>query len=197
MPESSAPPPPPTSSGAKYALLGIILLAIAGGLLCWRSQSGGPPAGPGPSVVDAGAPPPPSPVVEGLEIPPPAVDAGTAEDAGLPVQAPPVRTGGGTWACKGEISRDALQKTVRAYKGAVRDCYERRLKVNNELRGTVQVTVRIDASGRVDGVKLGGTMNDRIALMCIGRVAQKWTFPKPTGDAWAVVEVPFKLTPRR
>ena len=56
MPESSAPPPPPTSSGAKYALLGIILLAIAGGLLCWRSQSGGPPAGPGPSVVDAGAP---------------------------------------------------------------------------------------------------------------------------------------------
>ena len=78
----------------------------------------------------------------------------------------------------------------------VRNCYERRLKVNNILQGRVDVQVRVDATGAVQTVRVGGTLGDPEVYGCVRRLAQSWKLPPLTEGNCAVMSIPFNLTPR-
>ena len=77
----------------------------------------------------------------------------------------------------------------------VQTCYERGLKSNNLLQGSMQVELTIGASGGVRAVSIDGSLRDRQVHSCVKRVARTWKFPKPTGGC-VRINVPFQMTPK-
>jgi outer membrane biosynthesis protein TonB len=189
---TTSTPPPPPSGGGKYAIIGILLLLFAGGLW-WVTQ----PEDEGAPVVTraAEAPPPPSNAyVNQIEIPEERPDLGPPVQEKTVVRRVVRRD---DWECSGDIDRAAIRQAMRDYEGQVRSCYERGLKVNHILTGTLNVTLKLDNHGQVSNSQIGGSLHDRDVHACVRNVARGWHFPVPTGGNCAVIQVPFNMTPRQ
>ena len=64
--------------------------------------------------------------------------------------------------------------------GQVRACYERRLKVDSTLEGTLDLNISIASSGKVTAVTVNrNTVRDAEMLSCVRRTIRGWDFPKP------------------
>lgn len=197
---STAPPPPAEGGGARYAIAGVVLLALAGLGYCLLQ----PPETP--AVVnttpDAGPPVERSTALvdDSLEIPEVEPDAGMP-DAGPPAEVedpgprrPRVSTG--DWECTGELSGSAVATVVRGFDAQIRSCYERRLKANPFLSGAMSLSIKVDAGGGVDGVQVGGSLRDRDVFSCVRNIAMQMRFPRVEGGSCAVVNVPYSFSPR-
>ena len=78
----------------------------------------------------------------------------------------------------------------------VRSCYERRLRNNNMLQGTVNLQVKIGNTGRVTGTRIRGTLQDADVKNCVQALAKNWSFPAPSGGTCAVFDAPYNFTPK-
>ncbi|MBX3275152.1 MAG: AgmX/PglI C-terminal domain-containing protein [Sandaracinaceae bacterium] len=198
----STPPPPAGGGNLKYAIIGVVLLGAS--VAVWFGMRGcGEPAET-PVVEgasDAGTTERPTALADDdLLLPDDLPDAGEPEsdDAGTRIRYVTryVGGGGGDWACSGDIDQAAAQRAIQANNLQFRNCYERRLKVNQTLSGRVQLQVRVGRDGAVAGVRTGGTLQDPQVTSCVRAIAQRIRFPRPTGNC-AVVAVPFDFTPQR
>lgn len=199
MASESSPPPPPSGGGAKYAILGVALLALAGLGYCLTSES---PPETTPQVVatpDAAvAQRPTSLVDETLEIPEEEPDAWSdIPDAGAAPTTRPRTVVVGSWDCSGEIDRSALSSVVNEHRTQIQACYERRLKQQSTLQGNLQLQLRIAQNGNVDAVQVGGTLRDREVFSCVRNIASRMQFARVSGGNCAVVSVPFSFTPQQ
>lgn len=100
------------------------------------------------------------------------------------------------WDCSGDLSRESLQAVIDKNRAQVRNCYERRLKVNNVLQGELKLKLKIATNGHVDAVAVNGSLHDNEVFSCVRQVAQRWSFTPPTDGACAVVQVPFQFAPK-
>jgi hypothetical protein len=192
--ESQAPPNDEGGGNAKYVVLALLLFGGAAGVWFAMSSGGAPPPPPPPPVADAGARPAVDPNLD-LEIPPELPDLGPPVDFGPPTKRIIYRyVGGGGWDCSGEIT-DAPSVMSQAQR-QVRNCYERQLKSNNTLRGTVIVSLKVGGAGTVQAVQIGGTLRDNEVFTCVRNVMQALRFTVPSGGTCAVVQQPFNLTPQ-
>ncbi|HEY8430674.1 MAG TPA: AgmX/PglI C-terminal domain-containing protein [Sandaracinaceae bacterium] len=200
MATDSVPPPPAAGGNLKYVIIGVVLLVAAGAVWLGMDACEPEPSRPIAQVTqDAGAP-----VERGgaladddLIIPVPEPDAGPPRpDAGPRIRYVTRYVGGGNWDCSGSIPPAAARAALAQYNLQFRNCYERRLKVNNRLEGRVNVRMRVDRSGAVSAVAVGGTLNDSEVLSCVRGIANRIRFPAPTGGSCAVVQAPFNFTPR-
>lgn len=93
------------------------------------------------------------------------------------------------------ISETDVVAFVNRRKGQVRACYEKELKSDPYLAGTVSVAWTVTASGGVSGVRIlrNGTGN-RDMESCIVRTIGGWSFPASHGAA-VDIEYPFRFTP--
>jgi hypothetical protein len=105
--------------------------------------------------------------------------------------------GGGGWSCSGDLPRAAVESTIAENRLQFRNCYERRLKVNNQLEGRVTVNMRVSRTGAVDAVQVGGNLRDAEVLSCVRRIAQRIRFAVPSGGGCATVSAPFNFSPQR
>lgn len=202
MASDSTVPPPPGGGNLKYGIIGVVLILAAAGL--WfgmQSCEGTPEQTPTAQIaMDAGAPEPqPSGLDDDLILPDELPDAGGPVDA-----APRVRYvtrfvggggGGGQWNCRGSVDRAGAARALSQNNLQFRNCYERRLKVNQTLSGRVQLQIRIGRDGNVSGVRTTGSLRDPQVLSCVRNIAQRIRFPRPQGGC-AVVGQPFNFTPR-
>ena len=192
----TTPPPPITGGGAKYGLVGILLILLAIGVYCGTQPDPEPEPAP---VIET--PTRPTQFEPEIEIPDEVEDAGPEdtgpEDTGEEEAAPTMTTTRRVpRECEGNLDVSALQQVVARQRPQVRACYERALKQNNILQGTVNVRMIIGSDGSVDQVSVGGSLRDNEVFGCVRRLARNWTFPRPTGGACAQVNAPFTLTPR-
>lgn len=191
--------PPPTSSGGgnvKYVIVGVLLLLGAGGLFLALGGKDEAPRQPIAALPDAGQRS--TALAQPLiEIPDEEPDSGPPVDAGRKVRIVYKYVGGGgDWSCQGDIPAPAVQSVMQENRAQVRNCYERRLKVNNSLAGTVNVALKIGSNGSVEATRVGGSLSDNEVFSCVRSLAGRWRFPAPSGGACAVVQVPFNLSPR-
>ncbi len=126
----------------------------------------------------------------------PLEDAGAAEPA---IAAEPTKRrvggGGGAWdSCSGDIP--GAGAVMVQYNVQIRNCYERALKSNGVLQGSLNLRLRIGANGAVDGTQVGGSLGDRDVFSCVRAVADRIRFPQVRGGSCAVLAVPFSFTPR-
>jgi hypothetical protein len=196
----SKPPPPPTSGGARYAIIGVALVAIAALAYCLTtSGDGGGPQASGPS--DAGvAERPTSLVDDDLIIPEPEIDGGP-QLAERPIETHTKHGGHGparAWDdCSGDIAPAEARRVIDEFRTQIRNCYERQLKMNPALEGNMTLALRISASGHVEGSQVSGSLRDREVFACVRNVASHMRFPAPGGRDCAIVQVPYTFTPQR
>lgn len=198
MASESTAPPPPGGGNLKYGIIGVVLILAAVGL--WfgmqSCEGDGGPTADATQATDAGPPPAPPPDPD-LIMPDELPDAGGPVDAGGPRIRYVTRYtgGGGAFNCSGDIDAAGAATAMREHQLQFRNCYERRLKVNQTLSGSIQLQVRVGRDGAVTGVRTGGSLRDPQVLSCVRTIAQRIRFPRPTGGC-AVVGQPFDFTPR-
>lgn len=100
------------------------------------------------------------------------------------------------WDCDGDLSRESLQAVIDKNRAQVRNCYEKRLKVNNVLQGDLKLKLKIGANGQVAALAVNGSLHDNEVFGCVRSVAQRWSFTPPTEGKCAVVQVPFQFAPK-
>ena len=198
---SESTPPPPSSGGGRYAIAGVAMAAIAALGWCMMGQGSTPPAGP--VVPDAGPHMDRSTalVEDSLDIPElepdvPLPDAGPVrEEVTHPTGGGP-RPPVGEWdRCSGEIAPATALHEVRNHDRQIRTCYERRLRENPLLQGSMSLSLMIGADGRVTDVRTTGTLHDREFASCVRAEAMRIHFPRVTGGPCTVVAVPYTFTP--
>jgi outer membrane biosynthesis protein TonB len=187
--------PPLKKNDGKYGLIALLLLLAAGGLwLFFRADGSEPPA----EVVES-APEAPAREQFAAELEIPEEDAGSEDSqADEPAAKPsrPSQSGPENWECFGTLAVAELRAVIKGQPSKqVQTCYERRLKDNNLLQGSMKVLLTIGSDGGVKAVSVGGTLNDHQVYTCVKRVAKTWKFPNPQGGC-VRTEVPFQMTPK-
>jgi TonB family protein len=85
---------------------------------------------------------------------------------------------------KAELNADSVRMVVRHYLPQVRSCYERALKQRQELRGLVEIRLRIEDSGEVSSTSVYRNTTDHEGLgKCLAVTVKRWRFPRPVGGA--------------
>jgi outer membrane biosynthesis protein TonB len=187
--------PPLKKNDGKYGLIALLLLLAAGGLWFFlRDDDTEIPA-------EVEAPPAVAPAreqfVPEIEIPE-EEDAGADEPAQQRPRASdaPAANGPEDWECNGTINTSQVREVIKGPASKqVQTCYERGLKGNNLLQGSMEVELTIGASGSVRAVSVDGTLDDRQVHNCVKRVAKTWKFPPTTGGC-VRINVPFQMTPK-
>lgn len=190
--------PPLKKNDGKYGLIALLLLLLAGGLWFFLRADDSEPQ------PETAEPAPEAPAREqfAAELEIPEEDAGIDDGEAEPSRLPKRSSGGGSattpddWECNGTINAAQVSAIIKgAPSKQVQTCYERGLKSNNLLQGSMQVELTIGASGSVRAVSVGGTLNDRQVYSCVKRVARTWQFPKPNNGC-VRINVPFQMTPK-
>ena len=194
MASESLTPPPSGGGYAKYLV--VLLLLVGGGLGIYFASRKGPEATKvTPPVQNAERSTALTP--DSVEIPP---DEPAVEDAGIAAPDEPIKKPRGpvvdSWACAGDIPAANLRSTLAEGSSAIRSCYERQLRNNNQLQGEVRLQVRVGNDGKVTGTRVTGTLHDNDVKTCMQNIAKGWSFPAPSGGACAVFDAPFKFTPK-
>jgi hypothetical protein len=187
--------PPLKKNDGKYGLIALLLLLAAAGLWFFvKAEDSQPPA-------EVAEPVPEAPAREqfAAEIEIPEEDAGSGDDEGATQAPEPTRssqTRPEDWICRGNIQASQLSAVIKGQPSKqVQTCYERALKDNNLLQGSMTVLLTIGASGSVRAVSVDGTLRDRQVYACVKRVAKTWKFPKPS-DGCVRTSVPFQMMPK-
>jgi len=96
----------------------------------------------------------------------------------------------------GTIDPKVARSFIKSNTNRVRNCYEKELKVNNILQGTVTTQIAINPDGSVANVKfVSDSVGSPAMRTCIKQEISSWTFPKPTGGR-AEVQFPFRFEPK-
>jgi hypothetical protein len=194
----SIPPPPSGGGGAKYAVLGVVLFLVAGGVY-WATSSSAPEVPASAALPDAGVAERSTALADDtLEIPDPEPDAGPPPDAGTAAPVAPTHHAAAarSWDdCSGDLPVPEIRRVVQEFNAQIRNCYERQLKQNPVLQGTMSLSIRVAADGHVDGTQVSGSLRDRDVFACVRGVAGRMRFPAPGGRDCALVRVPFNFTP--
>jgi len=184
---------PSGGGNLKYILGGLLLLGSAAGLWLLLQQ---PPAA---AVIVA---PPPVGPARVNPMAQPELILEEEKDAGKPAAAAAAPSKHGhrvvrdDWDCEGDLAREALQKVIDSNRSQIRNCYERRLKVNNILQGDLKLKLKVGATGQMAAAAVSGTLKDPEVFKCVRAIAEHWTFPPPSGGNCAVVQVPFQFSPK-
>lgn len=185
--------PPPSGGSAKYIVVALLLLA--GGLGLYLATSKEEPKLPPPEVKSVERPTALS--NDTVQIPVEEEDAGAP-----PVEPPPEEikkpraASQDPWSCPGDIPVSDIKKVLGEAQSSIRSCYERALRNNNQLQGSVALEVRVGASGKVDNSRVRGNLRDPEVSKCIQNLAKNWRFPPPRGGNCAVVGAPYNFTPK-
>jgi len=190
-------PPPQSGGNVKYAVIGLLLLAAAAGV--WFAMKSGKGDGEvAQAAPDAGNIERSTRLAEPeLVIPDPEPDAGPEIDAGPPRKRIVYRYVRGDWECSGSIDAAAARQVINQNRRQVRNCYERQLKTNHTLQGSLNLQVKVGSNGRVQAARVGGSLRDPTVFACVRRLAQSWSFPAPEGGNCAVISAPFNMTPQQ
>ena len=187
--------PPLKKDDSKYGLIALILLLAAGGLWFFLKTDDSE------RQAEVAEPAPEAPAREqfAAEIEIPEEDAGpddSQDDEPVAKPSPSSKTQPADWDCRGNLPTAELNAVIKGQPSKqVQTCYERRLKDNNLLQGSMKVLLTIGSSGSVKAVSVGGTLNDPQVYACVKRVAKTWKFPEPQGGC-VRIEAPFQMTPK-
>ena len=184
--------PPLKKTDGKYIVIALLLLLGAAALWFFVKTAGSG------SEVEVVQPPPDASVREQfapeIEIPEQEAPDGGPDDASRAktTQASPSPA---DWECYGTIDEAAVLNIINGQpRKQVQTCYERRLKDDNLLQGSMKVLLTIGASGNVRTVSVDGSLGDPTVFACVKRVARTWKFPEPKGGCVRIA-VPFQMTP--
>ena len=97
----------------------------------------------------------------------------------------------GTPEVDGFLSKEQINRVVKAHAGGIRFCYEKELRRFPKLSGKIVMNWTIALNGRVKRAFVQhSTMKNSRVENCLRRNIKRWIFPKPQGGR-VVVSYPF------
>jgi hypothetical protein len=94
-----------------------------------------------------------------------------------------VGMGNGAGDADGSLSKEQINKVVRAHLAGVKYCYEKELQHKQSLSGGVDIFWVIQPDGNVSKASVKSTtLNDSATEGCILRQVKQWQFPKAPGQ---------------
>ena len=91
-------------------------------------------------------------------------------------------TGDGTG--PGRVDKASVAQVFKRRQGALKHCYEQRLKRNAALAGKLRFTFTIGPAGRVTALAfVSDSTGDPEVARCVGQRVREWRFPEPAGGA--------------
>jgi TonB family protein len=103
-------------------------------------------------------------------------------------------TSGGSPTVMGSLDKEVIRRVVRANSNQVRFCYEKELKKNPKLAGTVKVKFAIASNGSVASAAVtSSTLNNSAVESCLTGRIRRWKFPEPKGGGIVLVNYPFSF----
>jgi hypothetical protein len=188
---SLAPAKPKGSSNLKYVVTGLIFLAGAAGLLIFLQMERSDP--PAPKVVVPKPPQRENP----LAAPQFVVEEEEKADSAVtkPETKTHVATPRGPWECSGDLPAAEIRQVVATNRRQVQSCYERGLKRDNVLQGSLELKLRVNSVGKIVATAVTGTLHDKDVFTCVRGLAEGWRLPAPTGGDCAVLQIPFRFSP--
>jgi hypothetical protein len=195
-PPSNRPAGVPESGSAKYALVALFLVAAAGGLFAWRSCSSQTEvAAPMPSVTAAQtATASTNSKLDDIPLPPPPEEK---PEAGPPpkIVAVPMNPGC-DGKCNGQLTNE-LEQALQIRGTQTRRCYNAALAQDSQLKGHVQITVRVGTSGALCSANV--TSNDMgtpgVANCAANVFRASAGYPQPKGGC-VELAVPLSFVPQ-
>jgi outer membrane biosynthesis protein TonB len=188
--------PPPKRRGPLY-VVGFLL--VAGGLIAyWQLSSESDAESPVSTAVESVIPDRQTRLAGQSFIiseTPDAASDGSVDDAATDGSRTRNRRGPAATGCTGTLNAALARRYISRHRGAVRSCYERRLKTVNNLQGQVLVDLRVGTGGQVSRVRVRGSLRDPEVFSCIRNTVSQWRLPSPEGGC-ANLQVPFSFTPR-
>ncbi len=89
------------------------------------------------------------------------------------------------------LMRDIVRRVVRVRFSALRACYEKVIKTNPKLEGTVTVSFAIQPDGSMKDLKTTGSLTDAAVLGCVTKNFLSMAFPEPEKKATVTVTYPL------
>jgi hypothetical protein len=91
----------------------------------------------------------------------------------------------------GSLSKEQIEKVVRAHAGGIKYCYEKELQRKPTLAGAIDMFWVILPDGTVQKANVKNSTLDDVAVEgCIARQVKQWHFPKAPGQT-VVAKYPF------
>jgi hypothetical protein len=91
------------------------------------------------------------------------------------------------------FDQSTVSAVVGQNRGVVMKCVSDGKKSNAKMKGTVQVHLAVDASGKVKQVQVQSNLNAPLVASCIAMSAKTWKFPARTTTQIAMVSYPFTI----
>ncbi|MGB8224745.1 MAG: AgmX/PglI C-terminal domain-containing protein [Polyangiales bacterium] len=187
--------PPLKKNNSKYGLIALLLLLAAGSLWVFlRTDDSGPGPDDAEPAVEA---PTREQFAPEIEIPEDAaIPQGTEADEASTKSNPSRQTHPAETECLGTLAAAQIRDVINGPpRKQVQTCYERALKDNNLLQGSMKVLLTIGVNGSVTAVSVEGSLHDAQVYSCVRRVAKTWKFPEPQGGC-VQTSLPFQMTPK-
>jgi hypothetical protein len=201
--EEDVPLTPPSNNSVIYGGVGVLLLLATFGLVyvfVLSGDGGEADAGPPDAGVEETVERSTALADDALLIPEEEPDAGPP-DAGVQEEEEEERTASrpprGGANCTGDIDRAGASRILAENRFQFRSCYERALRDNELLEGTMNVRMQVGRDGTVNRVTTSGSLRDATVRQCMIRTARRLRFPAVSGGSCALLEAPFNFTPQR
>lgn len=96
---------------------------------------------------------------------------------------------------QGSIDHELVRRIVRAHIGELRNCYDRGLLGDPNLKGRVNVRFTVGSDGKIVAAELAeDTLGDPKVGTCIVTAVKRWEFPKFAGGT-VIINYPFVFEP--
>lgn len=195
-PPSSQLPPPTGSSSAPFIVVAVVLVVVMGGLVCWKMKSNDAPATPSATAPASG---PTTVRPPNMDAPPPPPPDDPTPSASTPNAKKPGPGGGPVSACGPDCSGTPSAGTrgdVQAKAGSARGCYERALRANSNLSGTMRVNLVVDANGVICSAGISAdTVGAGDVSSCVLSLFRGQRVSPPTGGCVSM-SVPLNFQPK-
>lgn len=201
----SSPPPPNSAGGGRQTAIGLVLIVGAGAVI-YAATRGGPPPAAQPSATAAPTASASSAPTATAEPTGPTVgvdfqlandepDAGASAAPSATATGPRIRYVTRTIsACPGSVDGPAVSRSVNANYGGLRECYNRALRADPNLRGAVTAEWVINPNGSVGQVAVsGGLSRNQAFKTCFQSTLTRIRFPAPRGGC-ALFQQSFNFT---
>lgn len=92
------------------------------------------------------------------------------------------------------LSKDGIQKVVKANTDQVRTCYEQFTKRTPSIVGKIRLEIKVDAEGRVLSTKVAdNSFADNNIAGCVESKVKRWRFPAPLPSDPVTFSYPFSF----
>ena len=90
------------------------------------------------------------------------------------------------------IDKSEVQKTVASHMSEVKYCYEKEAAKKDIGSGQITIRFVVSPAGKVEkATVVSATLKNSEVQSCVLKAAQRWKFPKPTGEGSVTVNYPF------